>query len=103
MKDIINEALNISRADKKPTLFKITKLQEEGGELAEAVLYNEGFLPHKSMKEPLAGEVCDVILVALDVLCASYPHLNNEELIDLLSVHMRAKSSKWKKLVCPSN
>lgn len=99
MNDIINEALNISRADKKPTLFKITKLQEEGGELAEAVLYNEGFLPHKTMKEPLVGEVADVMLVALDVLCASYPHLTNEELIKLLSEQLMLKSAKWKKIV----
>lgn len=99
MKDIINEALNISRADKKPTLFKITKLQEEGGELAEAVLYNEGFLPHKTMKEPLVGEVADVMLVALDVLCASYPDKSNDELMAMLSEQLVLKSAKWKKIL----
>lgn len=99
MHDIINEALNISRADVKPTLFKLGKLQEEGGELAQAVLHNEGFLPHKTMKEPLVGEVADVILVALDVYRASYPDLDNEQLIALLAEQMSIKSKKWKSIL----
>lgn len=99
MKELINTALDISRDDHKPTLFKLAKLQEEGGELAEAVLHHEGFLPHKTMKEPLVGEVADVILVALDILRACHPDMNNEELISLLSYQLELKSKKWRKIL----
>jgi len=99
MRELINDALDISRADQKPTLFKLGKLQEEGGELAQAVLHNEGFLPHKTMKEPLVGEVADVILVALDVYRASYPELNNEQLIAQLEEQLKTKSAKWRSIL----
>lgn len=99
MKGTFIQALEVSRSDVKPTLFKMVKLQEECGELAEAVLCNENFMPHKTMKEPLVGEVADVILVALDVYRASYPSLSDEELVSQLINQMETKLNKWRSII----
>ena len=46
---------------------------EEVGEFSEALMHKMGFLPHKTMKEPLVGEAADVIITVLDTLSAAYP------------------------------
>lgn len=101
MKELILRAISLSRRDNKPTLFKLGKLQEEGGELAQATLHHEGFLPHKTMNEPLAGEVADVMLVCLDILRACHPEHNDEQLVDLLMYQLGHKMNKWEKILPP--
>lgn len=99
LEQIFYRILNLSEREKKPVLFKMVKVQEETGELSEATLFAQGYLPHKTMKEPLAGEVADVIICALNVLKASYPHLSNEELLGLLNHQFEIKSDKWEGII----
>lgn len=42
----------------------LMKLDEEFGELAEAILFSLGYMPHKTMKEKTIGEITDNIIQA---------------------------------------
>ena len=83
--------------DPKPVLGLLAKLFEEGGETAEATLHCLGYLPHKTMKEPLVGEIADVILCAV----ALYARLSQEEgfstetISDDILASLETKMSKW--------
>ena len=69
---------------------------EEVGEFSEALLHKLNYLPHKTMKEPLAGEAADVILCILDTMSAAYPELSEEALGSLILEQMEKKTQKWK-------
>lgn len=89
----------VSKRDHAPLPVKMLKLGEEFGELSEAVNHHIGNLRHKTMKEPLIGEVADVIQVVVDVGRKAYPHLNDDEFKALLVDAMITKSAKWSALL----
>lgn len=78
-----------------PLAVRHIKLGEEYGELSEAVNHHMGHLPHKKMKEPLAGEIADVIITALDVFKEAHADLSDEEALELLNEQIVLKSGKW--------
>jgi len=88
--------LLMSHRNPMPLTNRMLKCNDEAGELAEAVNYQEGWLPHKVMKEPLIGEVADVIICALDVLRGSYKDdVTDEELLTSLNEWLVLKGKKW--------
>jgi len=85
----------LSQTERKPLVAMAAKLFEEGGELAECVNIQEGFITHKAMKEPLVGEVADVVQVALSILVKATPCLTPQQRMDLFLEHFERKNSKW--------
>lgn len=85
----------LCKTEHKPLLAMLGKLMEETGEAAECVLIHEGQITHKTMKEPLVGEIADVIQVAISILVKSTPDLSMEERQHLLLSHLERKNSKW--------
>jgi phosphoribosyl-ATP pyrophosphohydrolase len=89
-------ALRLSKlnGESAPVLARYAKLGEEFGELGEALLHQLGYLPHKTMKEPLIGEVADVMICSLYVLAAT-SNKKPEELLIELEEQMQLKMLKW--------
>lgn len=81
--------------DMFPVLARNVKLMEEVGELSEALLHKLGYLPHKTLKEPIEGEAADVILCAIDLLAGAYPDMTAEGLASMLEWQLTKKSQKW--------
>ncbi len=79
-----------------PLFVRNSKIMEELGEFSEALMHKLGYLPHKTMKEPLMGEAADVIICVLDTLSAAYPELTEDELYNELQEQFVKKSEKWK-------
>lgn len=99
----MQELINIFEVGKTKTghlwvFLRLAKLMEEAGELAEAVTHSQGLSPHKTMKEPLEGEVADVVICALDVLTQTYPSLSSAELLEMLCNQLNKKTNKWREL-----
>jgi len=61
--------------------------------------YSLGHLPHKTMKEPLSGEVGDVINTAFAILVKAYPECTQEELIKILLSGISKKNDKWERVI----
>jgi NTP pyrophosphatase (non-canonical NTP hydrolase) len=99
MKKIIYKLLEISDTDSKPLYAMTLKLMEEAGELGEAVNHKLGNLPHKTMKEPLEGEIADVIIVALSILVKANPAATYDELICVLKTQLKTKLAKWEDVI----
>jgi NTP pyrophosphatase (non-canonical NTP hydrolase) len=100
MNEIIKEIIHISKHYEPKSLEAITlKLMEEVGELAEAVNHKLGNLPHKTMKEPLEGEVADIINCAIAVLVKAYPELSEEQIYDMLRFQSVKKTNKWVEVI----
>lgn len=95
LRKLFDTIFDQSRRHRWPMANRMVKLTEETGELAEAVNYHLGLLQHKTMKEPIEGEVADVIITALDVLRKAYEDLSDEEVLELLKVQLLLKSQKW--------
>lgn len=91
--------ISLAARDPKPIEAMCLKLFEEGGELAEAVNHKCGYLPHKTMKEPLVGEVADVINTAVSIFAKAHPELTTAEMVDLLVTQMNTKNKKWASLI----
>lgn len=98
---MINKLFEIScnSANKLPPLGRLAKTMEELGELSEALMHKLGHLPHKTMKEPLEGEVADVVICAIDTLAGAYPELNATQLADMLQLQLTLKSEKWTRVM----
>jgi len=92
---LIQYIIQTARKSTMPLSTMQNKLGEEYGELSEAVLHHEGFSAHKTMKEPLAGEVADVINTAIGVLVKAYPDLNDGQIAMLLIDQLMKKTDKW--------
>ena len=100
MKKIIQEIIHISHHYEPKSLEAITlKLMEEVGELAEAVNHKLGNLPHKTMKEPLEGEVADIINCAIAVLVKAYPESSPEDVYAMLGFQLVKKTKKWVEVI----
>lgn len=86
-----------------PVLVRNTKIMEEVGEFSEALLHKLGYLPHKTMKEPLEGEAADIIICVIDTLAAAYPELSPDELTVMLADQLLKKSRKWVSVMVARN
>lgn len=77
-------------------LMLLCKLTEECGELAEAVLVERGFKPHKTLEpEAAIAEAADVLLCLLLVLSRLYPGLSPEQLATRLSQQADGKLARY--------
>lgn len=77
---------------------KAVKLGEEVGEFNQAVLFEQGKLPHKNITESAAGEGADIMLCIIDVLAKLYPHESPEGLMRIMENEIARKLIKWKEL-----
>lgn len=100
---LLTDIFNTSRESRNDLASAMLHCNAENGELAEAVNYQLGNLPHKTMKEPLAGEVADVIICALDVLRKAYPESSNGILRAMLIQQLEQKYLKWLEIVVNEN
>lgn len=91
----------IALANENPAHVAIRhmKLVEECGEFAEALLVTQGYLTHKVLKEPLMGELADVIICALDTAREAYKHLSDQQFMDELQKQLDLKSKKWEDVI----
>jgi len=94
-----NRILNLADVDEKGNEQMCIKLMEEVGELAEVVNHQNGWLPHKTLKESAFGEAADVIQCTLTLLRKLYPDLSHDDLLDQLSAHLELKSTKWESIM----
>lgn len=99
LKQELERIVSLARREPKPLAAMGLKLFEEGGELAEAVNHHLGYLPHKTMKEPLTGEVADVLNVAISILVKAYSQLSNDQILGVLADQLALKSSKWEAVI----
>ena len=91
--------LSRSKLNTFPLFVRSNKITEELGEFAEALAHKMGFLPHKTMKEPLEGEAADIIICVLDTLACAYPELTQPELDDMIKLQLNLKCSKWERIM----
>lgn len=91
--------INLGRQDAKGMSNMGLKLMEEVGELAECINFQLGYLPHKTMKEPLVGEAADVVQNVLAILAKAYPDLDSDEIVALLFDHLEKKTDKWESVM----
>ena len=96
---MFDQIIKLSRINPMPIFARSTKLTEEVGEFAEALLHHEGYLPHKVMKEGIEGEAADIIICVIDVLVAAYPTLSDTEIVDLVNAQLHLKSEKWRTIL----
>ena len=94
-----NRILTLADVDAKGNEQMCIKLMEEVGELAEVVNHQNGWLPHKTLKESAFGEAADVIQCTLTLLRKLYPDLSHAEVLAQLSEHLELKSNKWERVM----
>jgi hypothetical protein len=99
MIEITRRMIQLGQLEPKPLANLALKAAEEMGELAEAVNHLQGFLPHKKMKEPIEGEVADVINCVITVLIKAYPNKSAHEIYDMLEQQLIIKADKWEKVI----
>jgi NTP pyrophosphatase (non-canonical NTP hydrolase) len=97
----ISKIIALSNINKVHPLVRHAKLVEESGEFAEALLHKLGHLPHKTMKEPIEGEVADIIICALDTLRSVYMDLTPEDFVKMLQKQLDTKAEKWENILIP--
>lgn len=102
MKDKILNIFKLSKRSIWPTHTRVIKVGEEFGEMCEAFNHHEGYLKHKTMKEPLSGEVADIIITAMDVLRDVYKEYSDEELLQLIEDELDRKMEKWEVILPPA-
>lgn len=95
--DSFLSALQVFAAhERMDPLMLLCKLTEECGELAEAVLVERGFKPHKTLEpEAAIAEAADVLLCILLVLSRLYPGLTPEQLATRLSQQADHKLARY--------
>ena len=98
--DSLIESLKLSRELETAEPWALgLKLQEECGEFSEALLKELGYLKHKEMKEPLIGEVADIINVLLSILAQLYPEKKMEDIVRELRDYMVLKTIKYREVL----
>jgi hypothetical protein len=98
MDDIFGFLFYVAIEDGMPLAGQMIKISEEVGELAEQVNHQLGFINHKEFKEPLIGEVADVICAAMGVLAKAYRTSDKHALMAALRENLIFKGQKWEKL-----
>jgi len=98
---VLLKIFGLSRSDQNtlPVLARNAKLMEEVGEFSQALMFAQGYLPHKTVDEPLVGETADVILCVLDTYAAAHPELSPEELAVNLVAQLEKKMAKWDRVM----
>jgi NTP pyrophosphatase (non-canonical NTP hydrolase) len=91
--------LILADSDVKGNEQMCIKLMEEVGELAEVVNHQNGWLPHKTLKESAFGEAADVIQCTLTLLRKLYTDLTHDQVLAQLSEYMDRKSDKWESVM----
>jgi NTP pyrophosphatase (non-canonical NTP hydrolase) len=86
--------LEVTKTEPKTLLAMLSQLMQEVGELAEAVSVQEGYST-KTLQEPLAGEVADVVQCAISILARCTPDLTDEARSALLANEIFKKTKKW--------
>lgn len=99
MDKVIREIIYLGTIEPMPLANLHIKLSEEVGELGECINHHQGFLPHKEMKEPIAGEVADVINTTIAILAHAYPDLSEDQVFDLLNEQLTKKNEKWSRVI----
>jgi len=99
MRNAIYRIIDVAQRETLPLMVMLAKVSEETGELSEATSVHAGYLPHKKMKEPLVGEVADVINTAIGVLVKAHPELNGGQIYDLLLESLNKKTDKWESVL----
>jgi NTP pyrophosphatase (non-canonical NTP hydrolase) len=95
----VDRIVGMSRRDFKGIEGVGFKLMEEVGELSEAVNHSLGNLPHKTLKEPVIGEVADVIQNAIALAALVYPNKTGAELAEMLEDYLDSKTTKWESIL----
>lgn len=95
--DAFAEALSVfATHERMDPLMLLCKLTEESGELAEAVLVQRGYKPHKILPTDAAiDETADVVLCLLLVLSRLYPERSPEQLAAELAKHIDSKLVRY--------
>lgn len=93
----------LTLTEQKPLTAMLAKLMEEVGELAVAVNINEGHITHKTLDEPLEGEVADVCQVAISILCRHLSHLTPEQRWSKFESYISNKTDKWDRIQTHEN
>lgn len=96
--NVLKAAIDLTRRDGNalPTFVKLTKMQEESGELAEAVLQMHGYVAKdKAGVGSVMEESADMFLQVIDTLQDAYPHLDTDELMYMFDGMLQAKLTKW--------
>lgn len=75
------------------------KVAEETGEFATAVLYHEGLVQHKTLKEGMFEEAADVVNVIFAALTAAYPNMSPREIVTAFSNAYEHKAEKYARLI----
>ena len=75
------------------------KLAEEVGEVAEALMVDNGFSRHKVLEEDVLHEVADVINVCIGLVTQHYPDLEPHEISLALTDALIKKGKKYKKVL----
>lgn len=99
MNKTLSDVIKTGRTTVMPILGRVAKLQSEAGKFAEAVLIEQGHLPHKTLSESSFGEAADVIICVLDSLAAGYPEISPEWVVEHLHNHIEIKHNKWKRIL----
>lgn len=99
----LDKILTLSRQNSAPIFVRNAKLMEEVGEFSECLMHSMGFLPHKTMSEPLEGEVADVLICLLDTYAAVRTDLTSEQIIATIAAQLEKKSLKWEKIINQPN
>jgi len=103
LRQVLTHIANVSRDEPKPLAALGLKLGEESGELMEAINHHLGWLPHKVMKEPIEGEVADVVQIAVAILVRAYPNLDTEQVLDMLAKMLIVKTAKWQDVIAATS
>lgn len=75
------------------------KLSEEVGEVNEAVLFSNGYVQHKIMKEDVMHEVADVFNVCIALLVKHYPGIPIDQLFTEFAAAVEKKGRKYAKVI----
>ncbi len=98
--DLIADLIILARMEEKAPDWALTlKLAEECGEVSEVVLYENGFIQHKQLKEDLFHEVADVINVCTAILAQHYSEMSTIEIHDRLIQAVETKGAKYAKIL----
>ena len=82
-----------------PASVLAAKLFEEGGEFAECVMWHDGWLRHKELKEPIEGEMADCFMLILAAYGRIYPDATPYELMMRMYEAFNLKFEKYKRVI----
>jgi NTP pyrophosphatase (non-canonical NTP hydrolase) len=95
--DAFAEAFSVfATHERMDPLMLLCKLTEESGELAEAVLVQRGYKPHKTLPADASiDEAADVLLCLLLVLSRLYPERSPAQLAAQLAERIDGKLARY--------